>query len=694
MGRNAHPEKKMDCEPLCLRIMPGTRVGESGHEPVDLQLQGIRDVSRPALSWRLRRGAGAFALSALSIGVACAQPSVQELGNLSLEDLGNVVVTSVSKTAESLGDAPAAIYVISHDDIMRSGATSLPEILRLAPNLDVMQLSPSNYTVTSRGLSGDPAAQNFPNKLLVLIDGRSVYSPLFSGVGWDMLYVPPADIERIEVISGPGGALWGANAVNGVINIITRDAADTQGGLVEFGLGNHESSAGVQYGGKIGDHAYYRFYAHDFRRHSLDDSSGNDAHDGWTAPQAGFRVDWEAGSANLITLQGDVLNGHEGQGAGAPDHGIASANVLARWRHAFADGSNFQLQAYYDNERDWGALFSGAVALNTWDVEAQHDFALGGIQHITWGIGDRVYHYEIAPSIRADGSLLWDPAVNTQNLANAFVQDQVAVGSRAQLTLGLKAENDPYSGVSLMPSTRLSWKPTDTLLLWIAASRSMRTPTAFDESVVEILNLPSGPVDYLNGNPDYRREKLTAYEAGMRTQWATRATLSVSLYYNVYDDLRTIEFSPTVFPLLFGNAMEGHTYGAEIWASYSIADWWRLGAGLAEEREHFRFKPGSAGLLGTAEAGDDPNHHAFIRSSMNLSDSWTLDADLREVGELPNPHVPAYTELNARLGWQVNDKLDIALSGFNLLHPWHQEYVFPGSDRIGRSVFLDTRVKF
>ncbi|HLI19200.1 MAG TPA: TonB-dependent receptor, partial [Rhodanobacteraceae bacterium] len=250
-------------------------------------------------------------------------------------------------------------------------------------------------------------------------------------------------------------------------------------------------------------------------------------------------------------------------------------------------------------------------------------------------------------------------------------------------------------GLSWMPSVRLSYKPTDDTLLWAAASRAVRTPTAFDESVVEILNTPSGHVNYVDGNPDYRREKLTAYEAGLRTQWATRATLSVSFYYNDYDDLRTIEFSPvTVFPLLWGNGMQGHTYGVDVWGGYSVTDWWKLSAGLSEEREFFRFKPGSAGLLGAAEAGDDPAHRAFLRSSMNLGEHWQFDADLRDVGELPNPHVPAYTELNVRLGWVPNDRWEISLSGMNLLHPWHQEYVLASADRIPRTFFLDARVKF
>jgi iron complex outermembrane receptor protein len=227
-------------------------------------------------------------------------------------------------------------------------------------------------------------------------------------------------------------------------------------------------------------------------------------------------------------------------------------------------------------------------------------------------------------------------------------------------------------------------------LLWAAASRAVRTPTAFDEDVIEKL----GSLVFLTGNPDFRREQLTALEAGFRNQWTDRARFSISLYYNTYDDLKSIEFSPAGLPLLWGNGMEGHTYGVEAWGSYTVTDWWRLSAGVDLQRQRLRFAPQSSGLLGVAQAGDDPEHQGFIRSTMNLSDRWTLFADLREVGALPDPHVPAYTELDARLGWRASDRLEVSLSGFNLLHPWHQEFVFPDSDRIGRSVFLDTRLKF
>lgn len=628
-------------------------------------------------------------------GTAWSQGMLRNLGNLSLQDLGKIIVTSVAKSPERLADAPAAVYVITHDEIMRSGATTLPQMLRLAPNLGVFQLSPSNYIVTSRGLSGSQTAQNFPNKLLVLIDGRSVYNPLFSGIYWDQQYVLPENIDRIEVISGPAGALWGANAVDGVINIITRSSADTQGGLLELGFGNHEANGSIQYGGKLGDSAWYRVYAHDFRQRSFDDSQGRDAHDGWSAPQAGFRIDWDAGGANLMTLEGNALASREGQGAGAPDVRFYGTNLLARWRHESQDGSTFRLQAYFDNGHSGPSLSSGGGTVTTWDIEAQQDFALGDRHRITWGIGDRVYRYRLAPSIRSDFSLLWNPASGTQNLANAFVQDQIAVAGRTHLTLGLKAERDPYSGWSWMPSAKLSSKSPGGTLLWTSIARSVRTPTVFDETVLEQVNTPSGPINYVQGNPDYRTEKLTAYEAGVRRQWSTRATLSASVYYNVYDDLRTIEATPASFlPLYWGNGMRGHTYGADLWGGYSLADWWKLTAGISLEREHFRFKPGSSGLLGTAIAGDDPEHRAFLRSSMNLGDRWTLDADLREVGALPAPHVAGYTELNARLGWSPTDRWEFSLTGMNLLHPWHREYVLGQADRIGRTIYFDARLKF
>lgn len=644
---------------------------------------------RSAPGRRVRMAAAGVALLALSVDVAWCTTATQDLGSLSLEDLGNVVVSSVTKSPEPLGHAPASVYVISHDDIVRSGAGSLPELLRLAPNLEVFQTGPNGFTISARGLSGNTAAQNFPNKMLVLIDGRSVYSPIFSGMYWDDQFVLPEDIERIEVSSGPGGALWGANAVNGVINIITRDAAQTRGGLVQVGVGNLGHTAAVRYGGTLARGVHYRVYAQDIRRRAFDDSAGQDAHDGWRGRQAGFRVDWRAGASDSVLLQGDLHEARQKQ-RDARDARSAEGDLLARWRHALGNTSSVQLQAYYDHVHHWQDASGGGFTLDTWDVEAQHNLQLGERNQLVWGLGDRVYHYRIDPRLGEASSLLWDPPTDTRALANAFVQDQIAVTARTQLTLGLKAEYDPYSGTSPMPNLRLSWTPGENTLLWAAASRAVRTPTAFDEDVVEKL----GSVTFLVGNPHFKREKLTAYEAGWRAQLATRATVSVTLFDHVYDDLKTVELSPTGLPLVWGNGMEGRIAGVEAWASYAVRDWWRLGAGFSAQREHLRFKPGASGLLGVAQAGNDPRRRGFIRSQMNLTDRITLDADLRAVGPLPKPRVPGYVELNTRLGWWVNDRLQLALSGWNLLRPWHQEYVFPGSDRIGRSVSLDARVKF
>jgi iron complex outermembrane receptor protein len=630
-----------------------------------------------------------LALLALSLDAAGTAAGPQDLGNLSLEDLGKLLVSSVAKNPEPLADAAAAVYVITHDDIVRSGASTLPDVLRLAPNLEVFQTSPGGYTITARGFSGNNAAQNFPNKLLVLVDGRSVYSPIFSGMYWDDQYVMPEDIERIEVISGPGGALWGANAVNGVINIITREAAATPGGLLDVSVGNRERSAAAQYGGALGEHAHYRVYARDIRRESFDNSAGKDARDGWRSPQAGFRVDWDGGAGDALSVQGDLHEGRMEQ-AGAPDSRSNEADVLARWQHTLSQGSSLQVQTYYDRVRRWNDADGSGFTLDTWDAELQHNLLLSERNQVVWGAGDRVYRYVITPRISAASSLLWNPAVHTGNLANAFVQDQVALGPRTQLTLGLKAEDDPYSGLSLMPNARLSWKPGGNTLLWAAISRAVRTPTPFDEDVVEKL----GDVTFLTGNPDFRSEKLTSYEAGWRTQMATRAMLSVSVYYNAYDDLRTIEPSPTLLPLVWGNGMEGHTWGLETWGSYAIDEGWRLGAGYTTRHQRLRFKPGASGLLGLSQAGNDPARQGFIRSVWNVAGRWTLSADLRGVSALPDPKVPGYVELDARLGWRVSDRLELSLSGFNLLRPWHQEYVLPDSDRIARSVSFDTRLRF
>ena len=617
-------------------------------------------------------------------GPAIAQQQIAstDINKLSIEQLGEVEITSVSKRAQPLSDAPAAIYVITHDDIVRSGAMTVPEMLRLAPNLQVAQTSPANYVITARGFSGNSAAQNFSDKLLVLIDGRSVYNPLFSGMYWDMQDVLPENVERIEVISGPGATLWGANAVNGVINIVTRKSSDTQGGVLEFGAGNQYESASLQYGGALSDDLTYRAYIKTFRDKSFDAA----AHDGWYKPQGGFRLDWTPG-ADKLTVQGDIYDGRENNGISA-DGLISGGNLAANWSHDFADGSSLQVLGYYDNVERTTTGGSAGFTVDTYNIDAQYNFMWGAWNNIVVGAGQRLSRYSIVNRIGAT-SLLFIPNKGDLNLSDLFIQDQMSLSDSFDLTLGLKLENDPYSGITPMPNVRASWRVYDSNMLWAAVSRAIRSPTPFDTHVGEDL----GPTRFLNGNPDFLPEKLTAYELGYRGQLSQDASVSLSGFYDDYDDLKSIEIdSATFFPLHWGNGMKGHVYGLEAWGTYEATDWWKLSAGFNIQSESFRFKPGASGLLGLSQQGNDPHHQASLRSSMNLTDDLTFDADLRYVGQLPNPHVPSYIEANARLGWMVTDRIELSLSGYNLLHDHHQEFV-PG-DVIKRSFFVYTRWKF
>ena len=630
----------------------------------------------------------AWAAMALAAGPWPALAQQADVTQLSIEQLADVEITTVSKTPQPLSDVAAPAYVISHDDITHSGATSLPEILRLAPNLEVMQTSASAYDITARGLNGNSSAQNFSNKLLVLIDGRSVYSPLFSGVYWDMQDVLPEDIERIEVVSGPGGTLWGANAVNGVINIVTRKSSDTQGGFVDLGAGNLASSAALQYGGKLDDDLSYRIYAKTFYDQALDQPGGASGHDGWGKPQGGFRLDWSPGE-DFVTLQGDIYSGAEAQ-AGTTNQDISGGNVMARWSHALDDGQNLDVLAYYD-QATRESVGNGGFTLNTYDVEVQHNFALGSWNNIVWGAGERIMQYRITPRVDPSTSLLWSPAARTLSLGDVFAEDHISLGSRVDVTLGLKLESDPFSGLSAMPSGRIAWKLGNNDLIWAAASHAVRSPTPFDTDVMEKL----GTVTFLTGTQNFLPEQVTAYELGYRGTWSPDLTFSLTLFEDVYDDLRSIEPTPVSFtPLFWGNKIGGDIHGLEAWASWQATGWWRLSAGLNLQHEDLNFTAGASQLLGLSQQGDDPHTQAQLRSTIALSDAVSVDTDFRYVGPLPDPHVPDYVEMNGRLGWKVSPMLELSLSGFNLLHAHHLEYVTGSQDVIGRSVFAETRWRF
>ena len=639
------------------------------------------------MHWGKAAGAGLTGLVLLASPAWAQQvAAADDVEDLSIEQLANVEITSVSKAPQSLSTAAAAVYVINHDDVVRSGAISLPEMLRLAPNLEVMQTSPSRYQIAARGFNGNDADQNFPNKLLVLIDGRSVYTPLYSGVYWDMQDVLADDVERIEVVSGPGGTLWGANAVNGVVNIITRKASDTSGGVAILQPGDQYSSVALQYGGALTDTIDYRVYFKDFYQRSFNTAAGVSAHDGWSRPQAGFRVDWNGGP-DLLTLSGDVYGGAEGQPTG-PDEVIGGGNLTLNWQRQLAEGSSLQVLAYYDETRR-NTLGAGGFNLDIYNLELQHNFRLADWNSIVWGIGDRIEQYQIANRIGTDNSLTWEPGTRTLNLANIFAEDRIRLSDSVEATIGLKAENDPYSGIALMPSGKLSWQASSTDLFWGAISRSVRSPTPFDTDVVEL----AGTTRFLVGDPNFKPEQVTAYEAGYRGQWFGKFTLSINAFENVYDDLKSIEPTPAAFlPLHWANTIRGDVHGVEVWGSLQATDWWQLSAGVTAQHLDLEFEPGASKILPLSQTGDDPHHQASLRSSMNLGDDVNFDADFRYVGALPDPKVPEYVELNARLGWKVSDTISLALSGYNLLHGQHLEYA--GGAEIRRGVYLETRLRF
>jgi iron complex outermembrane receptor protein len=612
--------------------------------------------------------------------------SIADLQQMSISELQDVDVMSVTRTSEPLSDAPGAIYVITRDAIIRSGLSTIPEILRLAPNLQVKQITASRYIITARGFSGNISDQNFSNKLLVLIDGRSVYTPLYSGVYWDMQDVIPADIERIEVISGPGATLWGANAVNGVINIITRKSADTQGGLLDISAGNLEQSVSLRYGGHLADDLAYRVYVRDYIGEDTETAGSGAAHDNWSKPQGGFRFDWTPSDTDSVTVQGDAYSGADAQ-PGAPDEDISGRNLQAHWTHGLADGSSLQVLAYYDRTSR-GSPGNGEFWLDTYNIDVQHSFALNDWNAITWGGGLRISNYTIAGT----ASLFFAPASRTLNLANGFVQDSITLSPSLSAILGLKLEADPYSGVTPLPSGRLSWKVDEDTLLWASVSYAIRSPTPFDRDVQERL----GTAVTLNGDPQFISEKLTAYEIGTRVQLNARLSGSISAFYNAYDDLRTIELvsGPATLNLSWGNGLAGHTLGFEAWGDYQLTPWWRLSASFEELAEHFNFTPGASGLIGASQLGDDPEQSAALRSSVNLGDSVTLAADLRYVGPLPDPHVPAYVEFNTSIGWNVSDDVRLSLSGFNLLHARHQEFPASEANAVPRSFSVGLQWRF
>jgi iron complex outermembrane recepter protein len=631
-------------------------------------------------SFRKRLAAGAVAcLTLCGAGAAHADVDPQDLSSLSIDELANLEITSVSRRAEPLSQAPASVYVISNADIRRSGVQTLPEALRLAPNLDVARLDALSYAISARGFNSFQSS----NKLLVLIDGRSVYTQLFSGVFWEQQNVLLEDLARIEVISGPGGTLYGANAVNGVINVISKDAHETQGVLVSGAAGNEQVQGSLRYGGRFGGNGAFRVYATAFDRGNTLLPSGADAGDGWNGYQAGFRADWGAGE-NSFTVQGDVYD-YSVEAAGSlitPGGSLRGQNLIGRWNRRLGDRSSLQIQAYYDNAERPAPLLSDAR--RTLDLLAQYDFPLAERHQVVVGGG---YRWTEDEFINRLNPFVLDPESRQISLGNVFVQDTVRLSDSLTLIAGVKLEDSDFTELQVMPNLRLAWQPTPRTLLWASVSRAVRNPSRIDRELVFpglLINGIAGP------------ESVVAYEAGYRGQPIANATLSVSVYFNQYDDLRTNELTTTPPIRVFvGNGAEGETYGLEAWGAYDLTDRWRISAGVNLLGKDLQPKPGVVDLSNLLAGGNDPDAQGFIRSQWTLPHDLELDVRVRAVGERPRPRVPGYVEADARIGWRGVEGVELYLAGFNLFDAAHPEDIDRNLQReIRRSVLAGARWSF
>jgi iron complex outermembrane recepter protein len=594
-------------------------------------------------------------------------------------ELMNVEVTSVSRRESTVGQSPSAVAVITQEDIRRSGATNIPQALRMSPGLEVAQIDNSTWAISARGFNSSTA-----NKLLVLMDGRSVYTPLYSGVFWDVQDTLMQDIDRIEVIRGPAGALWGANAVNGVINIITKDAADTQGLLVTGGGGTEERNfLGARYGWKIGDNAVARVYAKHFERDETVLSDGTGAADDFLMSQSGFRIDWRPSPDNHYTVQGDIYSATRNNPT-SDNTDLAGGNILGRWSHKLAHGGDVMLQMYYDHtERDIPQIFG--ENRDTFDIDFQYHIPVSSRHDVTVGLGYRV------TGDRVDNSAVisFVPNHETEQLFSAYVQDEIQlVPERLRLTLGAKIEHNEFTGFEFQPSARLLWTIDKKEVAWGAVSRAVRTPTRLERDLLIVT-----PAVSLFGNKDFETEDVIAYELGYRSQPSDWLAVDVAAFYNTYKHLRSLESSGTNFTI--DNQLHGDTYGLEIGSTLKAADWWKIRAAYTWLQVHLDTDSGSTDTTTVASEGNDPHNQIYLRSSMDLPHHIDLDCSLRYVSELSNQNVPSYVAVDMRVAWRPNDHLELAIVGQNLFDDSHPEFG-AGANRheIERGVFATFTYKW
>jgi iron complex outermembrane receptor protein len=613
-----------------------------------------------------------------SEAIAQTSGDIGALKKLPFEELFHIEITTVSRRTERLVDAASAIQVITPEEIRRSGATSLPEALRLASNLQVAQVNSSTWAISARGFNSTTA-----NKLQVMIDGRTVYTPLFSGVFWDVQNVMLEDVERIEVISGPGATLWGSNAVNGVINVITKNARDTEGGLVSGGGGSFQRGFGnARFGGRVAQDLYVRLYGMGFERAGSKFRSGRDSDTDWFIGQGGFRADWLPASGATGSMQGNFYGGEIGQTAPGSVT-VDGQNLVGRWTQPLSRGSDLSVQFYWDRTQ---RRIPGSIAevLNTYDIEFQHRLPLNDRNRFVWGGGYRFMHDDVKNA----AAIAFLPGRRDLHLFSAFLQDEITLlRDRLVLTVGSKFEHNDFSGFEVQPTARLAWNPISDHTIWTAVSRAVRSPSRID---TELFVPGTAPFLLQGGGNRFDSETVIAYELGYRTELSKQVGLSISTFFNDYDEIRSVEpLAGAPGQLIILNELQAKTYGVELSLAWQATDWWRLRGGYTYFRKDMELGRSLDVNNGRGE-GNDPHHQFLIQSMINLPRNFEFDSVLRYVDNLNQrgPLVPSYVSLDLRLGWRPTPNWEFAIVGQNLLDRQHPEFGAPATrQEIPRSVY-------
>lgn len=682
------------------------RIAKCSRQCVEARLAELR----PLVRLRVTDGTAEFtkrmlvtAFTAIFFATTmCAQsgPDGPDVTSMSVEDLMNLQVTSVSKRAQKVADAAAAVFVITQDDIERSGARSIPEILRMVPGLEVARIDENKWAIGSRGFNG-----RFDDKLLVLIDGRSVYTPLFSGVYWDVEDVPLEDIDRIEVIRGPGATLWGANAVDGVINIITKTAKATQGGFIKVEGGDTQLTAdSARYGGEIGTKGSYRIYGKYFDWKPSTDLGGAQASDGWHQARGGFRSDWALSQADSLTVQGDVYSSRDGETISLPmlaapysstfgnTGAYSGGNVLAHWTHSSSNNSSFSLQGYFDrtNFAD-NSLFVDHESV--FDIDFQHDFHLGQANEIVWGAGYRSIQDRNLPSF----TVAVTPNSAQYNQFSAFVQDEITLlDQRLRVTIGSKFEHNAFTGFEFEPNFRALGNISKNQSIWFAVSRAVRTPALTEEGLrlndavippgAPPFNSPLPVIEAIFGSNQFQSEDLIAYEVGYRVQATSSFSADIAAFYNNYTNLRTaepgtpfVEGSPTptdlVVPFVALNKMSGGTYGIEPYFDWKALPKWKLFGSYSYLRMKIHKNADSLDPTADLPNGENPEHQFYFRSALDLPWHFEQNLIVRYVDQLPSYAIGGYTSLDGGIHWKPKSNLEFSFDGENWLNHRHIEFI-------------------